>query len=85
MHIKKGDKVVVITGKDKGKKGTVERAFPNESRVIVAGVHIVKVHERARKANAKGTIVEKAMPIHVSNVKLADAKPAKVAKKSANK
>ena len=73
MKIKKGDKVVVLTGKDKGKSGVVERAFPKEDRVIVSGVHMVKVHEKGRSGK-KGQVVERALPIHVSNVKLAKSK-----------
>lgn len=67
MKIKKGDKVVVITGKDKGTVGTVERAYPKESRVLVTGVNIRTVHERGKRG-AKGTVVKRAYPIHVSNV-----------------
>jgi large subunit ribosomal protein L24 len=74
MKIKKGDKVVVITGKYKGKSGTVIKAIPKEDRVVVDGVQIAKVHERGRNGKSKGTIVEKPMPIHVSNVKKAEAK-----------
>jgi large subunit ribosomal protein L24 len=80
MKIKKGDKVIVITGKDAGKKGTVQRAFPQQTRVLVEGVHMVKVHERAR-GTKKGQIVEKAMPIHASNVMLVDSKTGKPTRK----
>ena len=73
MKIKKGDNVVVITGKDKGKTGSVERAFPKLSMVVVAGVNKHKKHERARKEGQKGQVVEKSFPLHVSNVRLADA------------
>ncbi len=69
MKIKKGDKVKVITGKDKGKSGAVLKSFPKLSRVLVEGVNKKKFHQRARKTNEKGKIVEKAAPIHVSNVK----------------
>jgi large subunit ribosomal protein L24 len=69
MKIKKGDNVMVITGKDKGKKGAVVRALPKEDKVIVAGVNIAKKHTRPRKAGEKGQTVEKTMPVHVSNVK----------------
>lgn len=69
MKIKKGDNVIVLTGKDKGKSGKVVRAFPREDRVLVEGVNIKKVHEKPKKKGAKGQIVEKAYPIHVSNVK----------------
>ncbi len=69
MHIKKGDKVKVITGKDKGKSGAVVRAFPKEERVLVEGVNIKKLHKRPRKQGEKGRIVEQATPVHVSNIK----------------
>lgn len=70
MHVKKGDNVIVLAGKDKGKSGKILRAIPKESRVLVEGVNMKKVHERGESKSAKGKIVEKAFPIHVSNVKL---------------
>ena len=60
---------MVITGKDKGKKGAVLKALPKEDRVVVAGVNIAKKHARPRKSGEKGQTVEKTMPVHVSNVK----------------
>jgi large subunit ribosomal protein L24 len=74
MKIKKNDNIIVIAGKDKGKTAKVLRAFPKVDLVIVEGVNMRKKHERARKANSKGQIVEKAMPIHVSNVMLLEGK-----------
>jgi large subunit ribosomal protein L24 len=74
MKIKKNDNVIVIAGKDKGKTAKVVRAFPKADKVIVEGVNMKKKHERARKANSKGQIVEKAMPLHVSNVMLVEGK-----------
>jgi large subunit ribosomal protein L24 len=74
MKIKKGDKVIIITGKDKGKSGVVLRSFPKLSRVLVEGMNKKKIHQRARKQNEKGKIVEQATPVHVSNVKLAKEK-----------
>ena len=71
MHVKKDDKVIVIAGKDKGKSGTVIKAFPSMDKVIVSGLNIVKVHQKPRKSGEKGQIVDKAMPMHVSNVKKA--------------
>ena len=71
MHVKKGDNVIVLAGKDKGKTGKILQAFPREDQVLVEGVNAKKVHERAKKSGAKGTIIEKNFPIHVSNVKLA--------------
>lgn len=69
MKIKKGDKVQVITGKDKGKKAPVVKAFPKLDKVLVEGVNIKKIHKRARRDGQKGQIIEQAAPIHVSNVK----------------
>ena len=76
MKIKKGDKVIVITGKDKGKTGEVTKAMPKENKVIVAGVNLVKRHQKPSQENAGG-IVSKEMPIHVSNVALVDPKTGK--------
>lgn len=78
MNIKKDDKVIVITGKDKGKKGSVVKALPKENKVIVSGVNVLKKHSRPRKSGQKGQVIEKTMPIHVSNVMLIDAKSGKV-------
>lgn len=72
MKLKKGDTVVVIAGKDRGKTGKIVLALPRESKIVIEGVNVVKRHRR-RTANARaGQIVEKAMPLHVSNVQLAD-------------
>ncbi|HEY4516120.1 MAG TPA: 50S ribosomal protein L24 [Candidatus Paceibacterota bacterium] len=69
MKIKKGDKVQVITGKDKGKQGSVVKAFPQIDKVILDGVNVHKKHIRAKKQGQKGQLVDQAFPIHVSNVK----------------
>jgi large subunit ribosomal protein L24 len=73
MKIRKGDNVVVITGRDKGKTGSVLRVFPVENRVLVQGVNMVKRHTRPRPGQTGG-IVEKENPIHASNVSLIDPK-----------
>jgi large subunit ribosomal protein L24 len=73
MHVKKDQKVSIIAGKDKGKSGKIIRAFPKLDMVIVEGVNMKKKHMRARKSGQKGEIIEKAMPIHVSNVKSAES------------
>ncbi len=70
MNIKKGDTVLIITGKDKGKEGTVSRALPQISKVIVEGRNVVKKHVRPQGQTRQGGIIEKAMPLHVSNVML---------------
>lgn len=72
MHVKTGDKVKVLAGKDKGKEGVVTKAFPKKDRVIVEGVNIVKKHQKPTQTNPSGGIVEKEAPIHVSNVMLID-------------
>ena len=76
MKIKKGDKVIVITGKDKGKTGEVTKAMPKENKVIVSGINMVKLHQKPSQENAGG-VVSKEMPIHVSNVALVDPKSGK--------
>jgi large subunit ribosomal protein L24 len=77
MKIKKGDKVTVIAGKDKGKTGTVLRAFPSDDKVLVDGVNIIKKHQKANAQNKKGQVVEKSVPMHVSNVMILDPKGGK--------
>jgi large subunit ribosomal protein L24 len=77
LHVKKDDTVIVITGKDKGKKGRVLAAYPRENRVLVEGVNIVKRHTRPNPKNPQGGIIEREAPIHVSNVMLVDPKTGK--------
>jgi large subunit ribosomal protein L24 len=77
MHVKKDDTVIVITGKDKGKKGRVIAAYPRENRVLVEGVNMVKRHTRPSQANPQGGIIEREAPIHVSNVMHVDPKSGK--------
>src|SRR3954454_4313003 len=76
MKIRKGDNVVVITGRDKGKTGSVLRVFPVENRALVQGVNMVKRHTRPRPGQTGG-IVEKENPIHASNLSLVDPKDQK--------
>ena len=76
MKIKKGDNVIVLTGRDKGKTGTVIKALPTESRVIVQGVNLAKRHTR-QTAQERGGIIEKEASIHVSNVAHIDPKESK--------
>jgi large subunit ribosomal protein L24 len=70
-RIRKGDRVVVITGKDKGKTGEVIRVIPDEDRAVVRGVNVVRRHQR-QTPSAQGGIVSKEMPIHLSNIAIAD-------------
>ncbi|MFE8703840.1 50S ribosomal protein L24 [Cytobacillus sp. FJAT-54145] len=97
MHVKKGDKVMVISGKDKGKTGVILTAFPKQNRVLVEGVNVVKKHSKPSQLNPQGGIISQEAPIHVSNVmpidpksgeptrvgyKMVDDKKVRVAKKS---
>ena len=72
MKLKKGDNVKIITGKDKGKSGKIVRALPKENKVVIEGLNMMKKHQRPRKSNEKGSMMNIAMPIHVSNVKKVD-------------
>ena len=80
MKIRKGDRVVVLQGKDRGKEGVVMRAMPKEGKVIVDGVHIARKHQKARKATMQGGIINKDMPIEVSNVAIvgSDGRPTRI-------
>jgi large subunit ribosomal protein L24 len=69
MHVKKGDKVIVTTGKDKGRQGPVIKAFPKIDMILVEHVNMKKKHLRPKQEGKKGQVVEQAAPIHVSNVK----------------
>ena len=71
--LKKGDRVIVISGRDKGKRGEVLRVYPAEGRVLVAGVNVVKRHQRQTQRQQAG-IVTKEAPIHLSNIALTDPK-----------
>jgi large subunit ribosomal protein L24 len=87
MKIKKGDRVVVLSGKDRGKEGTVLVALPTEGKVIVEGVATAKRHRKARSATDTGGIIDKNMPIPVSNVAVVspkDGKPTRVGFKFAD-
>jgi large subunit ribosomal protein L24 len=68
MRIHKGDKVQVLTGKDRGKQANVVRAIPSEGRVIVEGVHVAKRHAKPTRATMQGGVIDKFMPISVSSV-----------------
>ena len=70
MKLRKGDRVVVLTGKDRGKQGDVMRALPEKDKVIVEGVNIVKKHQRQKKATLQAGIIDKDMPLPVSSVAL---------------
>jgi large subunit ribosomal protein L24 len=79
MKLKKGDTVVVIAGKDKGTEGEIVQAFPDEDKVIVNGVNRVKKHTKPNRVSQQGGIIDRDMPIHVSNVMLVHkGKPTRV-------
>ena len=82
MKVKVGDTVKVIAGADKGKTGKVIKTYKLTSKVVVEGVHIVKKHSKPTRTNEKGGIFDIEAPIHVSNVKVIDAKEAKASKKA---
>ena len=70
LRIRKGDRVRVLTGKDRGKEGVIMRAIPEKNKVIVEGVNMAKRHQKARTATSQGGIIDKDMPIPVPNVAL---------------
>ncbi|WP_026907484.1 50S ribosomal protein L24 [Paucisalibacillus globulus] len=74
MHVKKGDKVIVISGKDRGKTGTILEAYPKKERVLVEGVNMIKKHAKPSQENPQGGILNIEAPIHVSNVMPVDPK-----------
>jgi large subunit ribosomal protein L24 len=72
--IKKGDRVVLLSGKDKGKTGNVTRVFPKDERVLVGGINIVQRHTKPTQGDPQGGIKNKEAPVHVSNVAIVDSK-----------
>ena len=81
LKIRKGDRVRVLTGKDRGKEGTVLRALPSEGKLIVEGVNTAKKHQKPTRVNQSGGIVERDMPIPVANVAVVspgDGRPTRV-------
>lgn len=84
LQVRKGDRIVVIAGKDKGKKGLILEAYPSKGRVLVEGVNMMKRHTRPNQANPQGGVVEREAPIHASNVMIVDPKsgePTRIGKK----
>ncbi len=73
FKIKKGDEVIVITGKNKGKKGQVLKILPKENRAVVSGINVVKKHTKPSKVS-EGGIIQKELPIHISNIAHVDPK-----------
>ncbi len=77
LKLKKGDEVIVLTGKDKGQKGKIVKSMPKDNQVIVSGLNIVKKHQKADAAGNKAGIVEIEKPMNVSNVAILDPKDGK--------
>jgi len=73
FHVKKGDQVTVIAGKEKGKSGKIIAVLTDKQRVIVEGLHMIKKHTRKSQQNPNGAIVEREGSVHISNVKKAEA------------
>ena len=78
FHVKKGDEVVVLAGKEKGKQGRIIAVITKKSRVIVEGLQLIKRHTRKSQQHPQGAIIEREGTIHISNVKKTDAQPAAV-------
>lgn len=79
-RIIKGDKVLVIAGKDRNKVGVVERVFPQKNKVVITGINVIKKHQKKSMQNPQGGILEKIAPIQISNVMLLDSsgKPSRI-------
>jgi large subunit ribosomal protein L24 len=77
QKIKKGDRVVVLSGKDKGKKGEVTRSMPKDGKVIVAGVNVITRHRKPSQVNPQGGLERAEAPLHVSKVAIQDPKTGK--------
>jgi large subunit ribosomal protein L24 len=75
--IRKGDTVVILAGKDKGKTGEVVRSIPKDNKVVVSGVNVHARHRKASQTNPQGGIERKEAPLHISNVAIADPKSGK--------
>jgi large subunit ribosomal protein L24 len=69
LHVKKGDEVIVLSGKEKGKQGRIIAVYPKKSRIIVEGLHMLKRHTRKSQQHPQGAIVEREGSVHISNVK----------------
>ena len=88
MKINKGDQILIISGKDRGRKGKVLETFPGQNRLVVEGINMKKKHVRPKKSGEKGQIVRFPAPLHISNVKLICrncGKPTRIGFKIVNK
>lgn len=85
MKIKKGDNVIIIAGKDKGKTGKVEEIFSKTEQVLVEGMNVITKHQKSGHRGTQGQVVKKPAPIHISNVAIVeDKKPVRVGYKVEN-
>ena len=82
LHIKKGDTVIVLAGKDKGKKGNVQKVLVEDQRVIVEGINMVSKSTKPSAKNPQGGIIKQEAPIHISNLSLIDPKSGKATRVS---
>lgn len=80
MKLKKGDRVVVLTGKDRGKEGVISRVMPKEGKVIVDGVNVAKKHQKPTRTTQQGGVIDKDMPLPASSVAIVstDGKPTRI-------
>jgi len=79
QHVRKGDLVYVRSGKDRGRTGTVLRVMPKEDKVLVQGINVVRKHVKPNQSNPQGGVLDKEMPIHISNVSpVSNGKPTRV-------
>ena len=79
MNLKKRDRVVVLTGKDRGREGVISRVFPTEGKIIVDGINIAKKHQKSTRATMQAGIIDREMPVDASNVAiLSQGRPTRV-------
>ena len=79
MNLKKGDRVVVLSGKDRGREGVISRVFPKEGKVIVDGINIAKKHQKSTRATVQAGIIDREMPVDASNIAiLSQGRPSRV-------
>jgi len=74
LKLKKGDRVIVTAGKDKGKKGDIIKIFPSLEKALISGINVSRKHTKPTKLNPQGGIVTKEMPVHISNISILDPK-----------
>jgi large subunit ribosomal protein L24 len=79
VKVKKGDRVVVLSGKDRGREGVISRVFPKEGKIIVDGINVAKKHQKSTRATMQAGIIDREMPLDASNVSiLSEGRPSRV-------